>query len=830
VEAEPGEQASAADIAAQLRRLQRRLSLVTSNSTDIVVGVRADGTVEWASRPLVLWDTVEPDALVGVAPWDVIHPDDLASSLAALAEIADAGRLASPQVIRLRKGDEHRWVTVDGHRIDEPEDEAIIVLSFRVCDDEIRAATALAESEHRYRLLAENATDVVYSVDTAGLCNWVSPSVTEVLGWLPEDFTNRSIVEFIHPVDLAENLPKFQQVLGSGGARGHAEMRYRTADGSWRWMSVTGRVMRDENGVLLGGIESLRDIQAEVEARAALEESERQFRLAMHGSPAGMAVVGLDRSFVSVNPALCEMLGHTEGWLCAHGVDDVLLPSELFDDHATRARLLVGEQEARVVERSLLTSDGSTIAALHSTGLLRDHQQRPMFFVSQFVDITARKTAEADLEFAATHDSLTGLANRANLVDEIQRAISSSNRSGRPTAVVMLDLDHFKYVNDSLGHPVGDELLRRSADRLRATVREGDLVARHGGDEFVVVMRDLDDPAESVRIAQRIVDAFRSPFQIGPAELYTTASIGIAVARDGVDADTLLSEADTALYVAKADGRDRYSLFNDELRAAVTERLRIEGGLRHALERDEFEVWYQPEVDLADGHVTAVEALLRWRHPSGELYTADRFIGVAEDSGLIVELGSMVIRQACCQTTVWNRDRADRPVVVRVNLSTRQLAEVDLLRTIDDAVVSTGASPSWLCFEITETAILRDLAVVDDNLRGIRHRGIELALDDFGTGYASLAYLREIPVAVLKLDRSFVRNIADSEFDRRLVAGVVGLAHGLHVEVTAEGVEEERQAEILRELGCRRAQGFLYSGAVPAAAIDEMLASHNRPG
>ena len=817
------EQRSESGLAAHARRLARRLELVSSNSSDIVVGVRVDGTILWASRPLVLWDTVDQEALVGSAPCDVIHPDDVEASLAALARIVTEGRLEHSHVLRLRKGDEHRWVSVDGQRVDDPEDEATIVLSFRVCDDEIRAATALAESEHQYRLLAENATDVVYSIDPSGECNWVSPSVTEVLGWQPEEFVGRHVIEFMHPDDLATNLPEFQRIMAEGGSRGHADMRYRTADGTWRWMAVTGRVIRDERGVLRGGIESLRDIQAEVEARDALEKSERQFRLAMHGSPAGMAVVGLDHELVSVNPALCEMLGRTESWLCSHRVDDVLHPDELEDDHLTRRRLLAGEQDDHVGERSLLTAGGERIAVLHSVGLLRDHEQQPLFFVSQFVDITARKTAEAHLEFAATHDALTGLANRAHLVDEIHRSISSSNRSGRPTAVVMLDLDHFKYVNDSLGHAVGDELLRRAAERLRGTVRQGDLVARHGGDEFVVVMRDLDDPTESVRVAQRIVETFRSPVHVGHAELYTTASVGIAVSRKGVDADTLLSEADTAMYVAKDEGRDRYSLFNDDLRAAVTERLRLEVGLRHALERDEFDVWYQPEVDLCDGSLTAVEALLRWHHPEGRTYSADRFIEVAEDSGLIVELGAMVIRRACAQTAKWNRDRPLHPVVVRINLSTRQLAEPTLLRTIDDALQATGASPFWLCFEITETAILRDLAAVDENLRGIRWRGIELALDDFGTGYASLSYLRDIPVAVLKLDKSFVRNLATSEFDRRLVAGIVGLAQGLHVEVTAEGVEDERQAAILRDLGCRRAQGFLFSGAVPPCEIDAML-------
>jgi PAS domain S-box-containing protein len=300
-----------------------------------------------------------------------------------------------------------------------------------VRDDEIRAAAALAESEHRYRLLAENATDVVYSIDTAGTCNWVSPSVTEVLGWVPEEFVGRHVASFMHPDDLAVNMPKFQQIMAEGGARGHAEMRYRTADGSWRWMSLTGRAMRDERGALLGGIESLRDIQAEVDSREALEKSERQFRLAMHGSPAGMAVVGLDRTFVSVNPALCEMLGRTEEWLCAHGVDDVQVEGGTDDDHLTRTRLLAGEQDDHVGERVLVTVDGQRLDVLHSIGLLRDHERQPLFFVSQFIDITARKTAEAHLEFAATHDALTGLANRAHLVDEIHRA---SARATGPAA------------------------------------------------------------------------------------------------------------------------------------------------------------------------------------------------------------------------------------------------------------------------------------------------------------------------------------------------------------------------------------------------------------
>lgn len=440
--------------------------------------------------------------------------------------------------------------------------------------------------------------------------------------------------------------------------------------------------------------------------------------------------------------------------------------------------------------------------------------------VMSFRDITDRKLAEQDLEYAATHDQLTGLANRKNLVAEIRRALLASHRSGRPTAVVMLDLDHFKFVNDSLGHAVGDDLLREAASRMRSSVRDGDFVARHGGDEFVVVMRDLEAPDEATAVAQRIVDVFRSPVLVGATELFTTASVGVAISRVGSDVDSLLSEADTAMYVSKDAGRDRCSLFNEELRHAATERLRIESGLRAALAHDELDVWYQPEIDVFDGHLTAVEALVRWHHPDRGLYTADRFIEVAEESGLIVEIGTFVIRRACAQAALWNSGRSARPLVVRINLSTRQLAEADLLDIVDTAMTTSDVDAGWLCFEITETAILRDIPAVARNVHGIHSRGIALALDDFGTGYASLSHLRELPISVLKLDRSFVASIDDNEFDRRLVAGVIALAHGLDITVTAEGVEHERQAEILRSLGCRRAQGFLYSAAVPAEKID----------
>ena len=688
-----------------------------------------------------------------------------------------------------------------------------------VTEEYQRSLGELAASERQYRMLAENATDVVYAVDTEGVITWVSPSVAEILGWRPADLMGRSLHEILHPDDLAAQLPMQRDMVAAGLTKGQIEMRFLDASGEWRWMSLTGRTLRDEAGQLLGGIESARDIEAEIAARGALAESERRFRLALQGSPEGMALVDLDRRLMSVNIALCRLLGRSQQWLQEHGIDDIVHPDDQMQDQLIRARLHAGAATERTDERRLVAADGRIVWVLHSIGLLRDTDGQALFYVSHFQDITARKTAESLLEFAATHDSLTGLANRSHLVGEIRRALSSSRRTGRLTALVMLDLDHFKLVNDSLGHAAGDELLKEASQRLLRIVRDTDLVARQGGDEFVVVMRDLSEPTEAMRVAERIVAAFRGPFHVAGSEVYTTASVGVAVSQGRADVEGLLAEVDAAMYAAKDEGRDCSSLFNEEVRAEVQARLQLESGLRRALERNEFEVWFQPEVDIHGGPVTALEALLRWRQADGGCTAAEEFIQVAEESGLIVEIGAIAVRAACAQAAVWNAGRTGAPIVVRVNLSGRQLADLHLLDIVDAALRVSGASPSWLSFEIPESAIQRDAPVAVANLIGMHQRGLAVGIDDFGTGSASLAALRDLPVTLLKLDPSFVGGVVTDEVERRLVAGVVALAHSLGIEVVAEGVDREEQAAALRALGCGRALGFLFSPAVPADQV-----------
>ena len=437
-------------------------------------------------------------------------------------------------------------------------------------------------------------------------------------------------------------------------------------------------------------------------------------------------------------------------------------------------------------------------------------------------DVTARKMAEDALVRAAARDPLTGLANRSALLEVLHHAIESSEDSRLTTAVLMIDLDRFKLVNDSLGHAVGDRLLCLAAERIRQNVRPEDLVARHGGDEYVVVMRDLTDPAEAVGVSLRIVEAFRQPLLSGETELSTTASVGISVTaptRVTIDANDLIREADTAMYVAKANGRDGVSVFDEALRLEVDDRLRIENQLRGALGRGELAMWYQPEVHLRSGRIRSAEALLRWHHPSGEVLPAARFIDVAEDSGLIAPIGAWVLNEVVRQSAVWT----DREVIIRLNLASRQLNDPDLLGAFDRAVARHQARADLLCVEITETTLLHDTPTATRNLKGLTARGVKVALDDFGTGYASLTYLRRYHIDVVKLDRSFVTDIDTSPRDQRLAAAVVAMAQQLDIRVTAEGVETRAQADVVRKLGCSGAQGYLWSPAVPPDEFERMI-------
>jgi len=441
-------------------------------------------------------------------------------------------------------------------------------------------------------------------------------------------------------------------------------------------------------------------------------------------------------------------------------------------------------------------------------------------------DITNRKRAEDALAHQVVHDDLTSLPNRQGLVVDLNRTLERQRRTGKPAALLMADLDHFKVVNDSLGHAAGDGLLVDVARRLRGALRPHDTLARLGGDEFVVLLDELDDEMEPARVADRLVHALRDPVQVRDHELLTTVSIGIVVtAGDGMDdPGALLSNADAAMYLAKERGRDRYEFFDDAVRRRVDDRLQLEGALRHSVERDELRVHYQPEIDLRSGSVIGVEVLVRWEHKERGCLAAAEFIRVAEETGQIGRIGAWVLDETCAQLARWRREHGNEGFVVSMNVSPAQLADRDFPELVRDTMARHCVGPDELMLEVVETAVMANTPTVHRNLDVLgRELGIEFAIDDFGTGYSSLAYLKRFPARVLKIDRGFVAGLPYDPHDRGIVIGLVALARALGIRTTAEGVETEWQASALRDLGVDAAQGFLYSKAVPAGEITKIL-------
>jgi diguanylate cyclase (GGDEF)-like protein len=440
-----------------------------------------------------------------------------------------------------------------------------------------------------------------------------------------------------------------------------------------------------------------------------------------------------------------------------------------------------------------------------------------------------RKQTELEYAHQAMHDQLTGLPNRALFMDRLTHALAWARRHESTFAVLFIDLDRFKLINDSLGHETGDQVLVEVGKRLDEALRSSDTAARFGGDEFIVLCEDITDEQQAIRIAERIVDSLEKPLNLDSDNAFITASVGIVVASEtNSDPEMLIREADAAMYRAKKRGV-RCELFDNDLRARVVERREIEQGLREAIEKQQFRLLYQPQVDLRTGEVVGVEALVRWDHPQRGLLTPADFLSLAEETGLIVPIGNWVLEEALRQAEQWRAARPGRPVQISVNLSARQHEDPNLVRNIENALAATGTDPANLCLEITETVVMED---VDATLRifdALKRLGAKLSVDDFGTGYSSLASLRRFPVDSLKVDRSFVSGLGNgfTAEDAAIVTAVISLAHNLGLTAVAEGIETADQLAQLRSMDCDMAQGFYFARPRPAAAIGELLGATN---
>jgi diguanylate cyclase (GGDEF)-like protein/PAS domain S-box-containing protein len=553
-----------------------------------------------------------------------------------------------------------------------------------------------------------------------------------------------------------------------------------------------------------------RDVTARIEAAERIASSERLFRAAMHAAVTGMAITSVDGRFEVVNDALCRILGRSREDLLSLTLHDVAQPDFMPDITHERRRLLQDPQRRTRLSGQLVRGDGTPVWVTVGTALIPDGQGNPVAFITQVEDVSGEREARQQLAHQAFHDALTGLRNRSWILDMLEVELKVAAQRGANIGVLFIDLDNFKVINDSLGHAAGDEVLNAVAARIETVLGDRDHAARFGGDEFVVLVTDVDGPEDAERVADRLGRVIAQQIDVQNHPVIPTASIGIAVSKPGATGGSLLRDADAALFSAKDSGRSRWQFFDDDMHAQAMARMSLEGQIRHGLASDEFLVHFQPVVHLSTSEVHGYEALVRWQHPQRGLLTAGDFVPVAEASGLIVPLGDHVLRSVVSLL----RSTSDLPGPISINVSAMQLTTPGWLDTFLAAI--DGVDPRLLIIEITETAMLSMVESTITDLGRLRELGVGIHVDDFGTGFSSISILRDLPVTGLKLDLSFVRDLTIGDSPANALAqGLAGLANGLQLMSVAEGVERVEQALLLAEQGWTHGQGYFFGRPGP---------------
>ena len=672
--------------------------------------------------------------------------------------------------------------------------------------ERLHAEHELRQSEERYRELFENANDLVYTHDLEGIITTANFAAERVSGYTRDELLGRQIMDLVKPEHLERVREATAQKLRGEVTATFYEVDMIAKDGRSIPLELSTRLIY-RDGVPAG----IQGIARDVTDRKA---NEQRYRLLFERNLAGVYRNDATGRVLDCNDACARILGYASR-------DELLSASahEFYFDLGERQRVLQILREQKQIsnlEQRMRRADGTTVWVLENVSLLEGD-----ILEGTLIDITDRKRSQEQMEYQAYHDALTGLPNRLLFRDRITVALAHAKRSGRVSAVMFLDLDQFKLVNDTLGHTVGDRLLQVIGSRLVTCVRAEDTVARMGGDEFTILLADLNDRRGAAAVAQKVLEAIRHPVNVDQHELYVTTSIGIAIfPDDGEDAESVLKNADRAMYRAKEVGRDNFQYATPARFEQADGRLALERKLRHALERGEFVVHYQPMVEIATGRVVGAEALVRWQDPEMGLVPPEDFIPIAEETQLIVPLGAWVLRTAIGQMKAWH-DAGHAWLRVAVNLSPRQFQDRELVSIVEQTLEDTGFPPQYLDLEITESTAMQNAELSLSILNRLKEMGIHISIDDFGTGYSSLSYLKRFPIDTVKIDQDFVRDLTTD--DAAIISAVISMARALNLRVVAEGVETEEQLAFLRREQCAEMQGFLYSEPLSPADFEKAL-------
>lgn len=697
-----------------------------------------------------------------------------------------------------------------------------------------QAEAALDRLYRQNELILNSAGEGIYGLDLDGKLTFINPVAAQMLGWDADALLGKLIPGLVHSSQPQGTLYWKDGSIAFGAEPSflhhvNEEIFWRKDGTNFLVEYISTPILEDE--ILIGTVVTFQDITHRRRTEVELRESEERYAIAVQGAKDGLWDWNLTTNQVYFSPRWKSMLGWEEGqignsleeWFKRIHTEDLKPVQEALVAHFA-AQTPDFEREYR-----MLHQDGTYRWVLCRGLAVYDDQGKAMRIAGSLTDITSRKRTEKQLLHDALHDTLTDLANRALFMDRLERSLERSKRHEKYIfAVLFLDLDRFKLVNDSLGHIIGNQLLVAIARRLQPCVRLGDTVARLGGDEFVILLEGIESASDATRVAERILMELAQPFHLSEHEMFATASIGIALSSTGYEQpEAILRDADAAMYRAKALGKSRYELFDASMHAQAAALLQLETDLRYALDRQEFELHYQPIVWLKTKKLVGFEALVRWRHPQRGLVSPGEFIPAAEDTGLIVPLGWWVLQEACRQMQVWQQQFVvSYPLNISVNLSGKQVAQPDVVERVEHILQTTGLPPSSLKLEITESSIMEHAESTIATLEQLKALGIQLAIDDFGTGYSSLSYLYRFPVDTLKIDRSFI-NRMDVELEKlELVRTIATLAWNLNMDVVAEGIETQQQLSHLRALGCEYGQGYFFSKPVAAIAAEPLLVEH----
>jgi diguanylate cyclase (GGDEF)-like protein/PAS domain S-box-containing protein len=810
---------------AALQASERRLRELIDSIPDAVTLRDLDGRYQLCNRETARVLGLPASQIIGRLPEDFYPPASAKNvrdnDRAALQSGRTVRRITSylnPEGVRVS-------LDIGATPLTDAEGNAVGVLSVgRDIGEQVRVREALERSETSLRLALEGSGDGLWDWDLKTDTMRFSDSFMRLMRYedAPEEFAKLFVFrERLHPADRGAALADVRRTLKEA-APFSATYRMLCFDGNYRWFLGRGMRHLDANGQ----IERFSGILTDLTERRRSEEHARLAAAVVDNTIEGVLITDAHSCILSVNPAFMRLTGYAQDDLV--GQDPRLLRSGRHGPEFYRAMWdslsSAGHWQGEVWNRH---KGGEVAPTLLSLSAVRDEMGEITHYVGMYTDISQQKVAEAKLDFLAHHDPLTHLPNRLLFQSRLEQALREAGRGGEKLAVLLLDLDRFKDVNDSYGHLVGDQLLQHVAECLSRRLREADTLARLGGDEFALLMRNVHHDEDAARLAGELMGALGEPWRAsGGVEVTAGVSVGICLyPAHGTTAESLLQGADAALYRAKSDGRNAYRYFADEMTEAARERLQLEARLRRAVAQGQLCLHYQPQVELATGRIVGAEALVRWLDPDEGLISPMRFIPVAETTGLIGAIGAWVLGEACRQGRRW-LDEGLPPLTIAVNVSPRQFYLGDLAAQVTQTLQETGFPPQWLELEITEGALIEREQDALQTLHRLRDLGVRIAIDDFGTGYSSLAYLKRFPLDVLKIDRSFIADIPHDTDDMAISAAVIALGAALGVKVLAEGVETQAQLDFLRERGCDLYQGFFKSPALPP----EGFAALARPG